>query len=182
MLCAYKNCQLQGTEHISTYVKSDYCSTDGQIDFCSEHIQIIVELYSIYKALESGIPCAWIREPDQYLGLDNAYRKKDLLTDDFIQYLQYLLYDLDVIITARQTVQQSLKDEIPAEGHNFWLNSLKKLKEVCYERCIDRGRVWNRSTGKFENMPSIFDDAAAAEMGWIFVVSKKRRCFHNYYN
>lgn len=154
--CAYNGCATYGTERVCTYIDQTkiYKSKDGELFFCTTHIKEMVELYSLYKAIEGNIEPYFLYRYYDCLNYPNQYDKEKFKDDSFMDTLLYLIYDLDICIAYRQEFQRRLKP-CRSEGHMCWIEKLKQLRDGARARYIDRGKKWNHELGILVDMDYI---------------------------
>lgn len=147
--CAYNGCTSHGTDSVSKYIDQTkvYKSKDGELFFCSMHIKEMVELYSLYKAIEGNIEPYFLHRYYDCLNYPSQYDKENFKDDLFMDKLLYLIYDLDICIAHRLEFQSRLKP-CRSEGHMYWIHKLKQLREGARARYIDRGKKWHPELGK----------------------------------
>lgn len=144
-ICSTKDCLSIGIDQMSNYIEITHQSLDEPLFFCQKHIKIMIELYSVYKGLEATIPF----ELETHLHAPNCYYRSRLKTESFRDFLMLVIYDLDVAISKRQQFQQNLKPDIISTGHQQWILHLCEFKNLCVQRCIDRGEKWNKNIGRY---------------------------------
>ena len=138
IICAFKDCQMLGTEYISDrmiILPAALKTIDQPIQFCKNHIDTMCQYYAIYKALEAKLTTDHLMSFNRWSILRDLAHKwqNNAGYHQQLSTLSQIAYDLELCIKLREQFQTSLKFEISqsAHGHQWWLSSLRcKLSDL----------------------------------------------------
>lgn len=136
VFCPIKECKKQGLFSISKELNIQNRSIDPPILFCHEHFPEMLELYSIYKGLET-------MNGFQNLFCDDSWWQQLKIEEGLgILFLRELHDSAELSVVLRSNFQSKLKDEIENSGHLYFIAKLQESVNRLKDFLDHGGQEW----------------------------------------
>src|SRR5579883_3208098 len=117
-LCPIEGCVRQGVYSLTEALQTISPTTDQPLLFCQAHFPSSLELYSLYKGLESmkGWMCLFCCE---------EWWKQIQKQDGNNVFLFDLLHTAELSLSLRERFQSQLKESVDKGGHLHWMGEME---------------------------------------------------------
>lgn len=129
MLCPIRDCEKKGVLSLTKELGLESKTIDSPLLFCRDHFCDMCDTYSTYKGIEDmqGFLCLF----SDFWWTRNDF---DFLTD--------LRNSAELALSLRERFQERLKDEIPKDGHQHFMNEMRQSIDELNIYLENRGEKW----------------------------------------
>ncbi len=134
VLCAIKKCDEKGLFSVNEELGIIAKTIDPPLLFCKTHLLEMCDLYSVYKGIESM---------HGFLCLFSDFWWTEIIQEEGTEGYGSLVDLRNAAELSLQLREEKLKDEIPKDGHQFYMEQMHESIMDLNDFLENRGTKWS---------------------------------------